>query len=98
MMNNLLTAIIAVVLVGTFLMAPAPQPAPQSIASRPAAEPAAASSVVDSSAAKAAIEAYGYREVSVPAKAADGVWRAKAYIGTAEVRLTVDAAGKVLPE
>jgi len=95
MMNFVLNAIVVAALIGTFLLAPAPPP--QSAASRPA-EPAVASSAVDDTAAKAVIEASGYREVSGLTRTGDGTWRAKAYIGTAEVRLMVDARGKVVPE
>ena len=50
---------------------------------------------VDKTAAKAAIEADGYKGVTVLAKGADGTWRAKAYRGKTEVQLTVDGAGRV---
>jgi hypothetical protein len=50
---------------------------------------------LDERAAKAAIEADGYKRVSVLGKGADGTWRAKAYRGATDVRLTVDAAGRV---
>jgi hypothetical protein len=50
---------------------------------------------LDERAAKAAIEADGYKRVSVLGKSADGTWRAKAYRGATDVRLTVDAAGRV---
>lgn len=46
-------------------------------------------------AAKAAIEADGYKRVSVLGRNIDGTWRAKAYRGTTDVRLTVDGAGRV---
>ena len=49
----------------------------------------------DKTAAKAAIEADGYKGVTVFAKGADGTWRAKAYRGKTEVQLTVDGAGRV---
>jgi hypothetical protein len=91
MMNNLFNAIVIVVLVGTFVLAPALQPP---MASRPS-EMATASPAIDSAAVKAAIEACGYSEVSVLASGTDGTWRAKAYWGTTEVQLTVDGMGKV---
>lgn len=45
--------------------------------------------------AKAAIEADGYKRVSVIGKQGNGTWRAKAYRGQTEVQLTVDEAGRV---
>jgi hypothetical protein len=96
MMNNLFNAIVIVALLGTFLLAPTPQP--PSLASRPPAESIAAAPAIDGTAARAAIEASGYSEVSALTKAADGTWRARAYFGKAEVRLVVDAKGKVLPD
>jgi hypothetical protein len=45
--------------------------------------------------AKAAIEAEGYKRVSVIGKQGNGTWRAKAYRGQTEVLLTVDGAGRV---
>ena len=94
MMNNLLNAIVIVTLIGTVVLAPMPQSSPPSVASRPS-ETAIASPAVDSAAVKAAIEAYGYSEVSVLAPGTDGTWRAKAYRGATEVQLTVDGTGKV---
>ena len=44
------------------------------------------------SAAKAAIEADGYKGVKVLRKGANGVWHASALRGKTEVMLTVDAA------
>jgi hypothetical protein len=98
MMNNLFNAIVIVALLGTFLLAPTPQPAPLSLASRPPPESIAVAPAIDGTAARAAIEASGYSEVSPLTKAADGTWRARAYFGKAEVRLVVDAKGKVLPD
>lgn len=49
----------------------------------------------DERAAKSAIEADGYKRVSVLGRNVDGTWRAKAYRGTTDVRLTVDGAGRV---
>jgi hypothetical protein len=94
MMSNLFNAIVIVALVGTFALAPTPQPSLSPVASRPS-ETAIASPAIDGAAAKAAIEACGYSEVSVLASGTDGTWRAKAYWGTTEVQLTVDGMGKV---
>lgn len=94
MMNNLFNAIVIVALVGTFVLAPAPQPWPPSVASRPS-ETAVALPAIDGVAARAAIEACGYSEVSVLVPGAGGTWRAKAYRGATEVQLTVDGMGKV---
>ena len=94
MMNNLFNAIVIVALVGTFALAPMPRPAPPSVASG-SSETAIASPAIGSAAAKAAIEACGYSEVSVLAPGTDGTWRAKAYRGAREVQLTVDGTGRV---
>jgi hypothetical protein len=98
MMNNLFNAIVIVALVGTFVLAPMPRPAPPSVASLPPAEPVADAPAIDSTAARAAIEASGYSEVSGLTRGADGSWRAKAQFGRAEVRLIVDTKGRVLPD
>jgi hypothetical protein len=98
MINNLFNAIVIVALLGTFLLAPMPQPAPPSLASRAPAESIAVAPAIDGVTAKAAIEASGYSEVSGLARAVDGTWRAKAYFGKAEVRLVVDGTGRVLPD
>lgn len=50
---------------------------------------------VDRKAAKAAIEADGYKRVTILSKRGNGSWRAKAYRGNTEVQLTVDSAGGV---
>ena len=50
------------------------------------------------SAAKAAIEADGYKGVKLLRQGANGLWYAKALRGTTEVPLTVDAAGRVALE
>jgi hypothetical protein len=50
---------------------------------------------LDMGTAKAAIEADGYKRVSVIGKRGNGTWRAKAYRGQTEVQLTVDGAGRV---
>ena len=46
-------------------------------------------------AAKAAVEADGYKRATVLGKASNGTWRAKAYRGATEVQLTVDGTGRV---
>jgi hypothetical protein len=53
---------------------------------------------LDKRAAKAAIEADGYKQANVLGKGADGSWRAKAYRGSTEVQLTVDGTGRVALE
>jgi hypothetical protein len=50
---------------------------------------------LDRKAAKAAVELDGYKRVSVLGKAGNGTWRAKAFRGATEVRLTVDGTGRV---
>jgi hypothetical protein len=50
---------------------------------------------LDERAAKAAIEADGYKRVSVLGKSSNGTWRAKAYRGSTDVQLTVDSTGRV---
>ena len=47
------------------------------------------------SAAKAAIEADGYKGAKVVRRGDNGIWYAKAMRGTTEVSLTVDAGGRV---
>jgi hypothetical protein len=65
----------------------------------PAAElPAKATGSPGDSAAKAAIEADGYKGVKVMHKGENGLWYAKAMRGRTEVVLTVDAAGRVTLE
>jgi hypothetical protein len=50
---------------------------------------------LDSGTARAAIEADGYKRVSVIGRQGNGTWRAKAYRGQTEVQLTVDGTGRV---
>lgn len=50
---------------------------------------------LDRSAAKAAIEADGYKDVNALARESDGTWRGKAYRGATEVQVAVDGAGRV---
>jgi len=45
--------------------------------------------------AKAAVEADGYKRVTVLGRAADGTWQARAYRGATEVLLAVDDTGRV---
>jgi hypothetical protein len=53
---------------------------------------------LDRKAAKAAVEADGYKRATVVGKGSNGTWRAKAYRGTTEVQLTVDGTGRVSME
>lgn len=46
-------------------------------------------------AARVAVEADGYKHVTVLGKTGNGAWRAKGYRGTVEVLLTVDGTGRV---
>ena len=50
---------------------------------------------LDRKAAKAAVEADGYKRATLIGKASNGSWRAKAYRGATEVWLTVDGTGRV---
>jgi hypothetical protein len=61
-----------------------PEPAPE-IALRGTSE----------AAARAAIEADGYKKVRIVGKAADGTWQARAFRGATEVALRVDAQGNM---
>jgi hypothetical protein len=60
--------------------------------------PAKTSDGAGESAAKAAIEADGYKRVKVLRQGANGIWYAKAMRGTTEVPVTVDSAGRVALE
>jgi hypothetical protein len=51
--------------------------------------------VLESKAAKALVEADGYKRVTILGRGPNGTWRAKGYRGTTEVGLSVDAAGSV---
>jgi hypothetical protein len=53
---------------------------------------------LDKTAARTAIEADGYKGVTVLGKKADGTWRAKAYRGKTEIQVTVDGTGRVSAE
>ncbi len=68
--------------------------APEVVAA-PASEAKAQDDADEKAAAKAAIEADGYKRVSVLGRGANGTWRAKAYRGTTSVGLTVDGSGSV---
>lgn len=50
---------------------------------------------LDRRAAKAAVEADGYKRVTVLGRTSAGAWRAKAYRGATEVSLVVDGTGRV---
>ena|SRR5262245_60975929 len=83
----------------------APVPLVRSVKPRPASSPAAASAAadpqqqtqddLDRKAAKAAVEADGYKRVTLLGKASNGAWRAKGFRGSTEVLLTVDGTGRV---
>jgi hypothetical protein len=59
------------------------------------AQPSVASERRGESAARAAIEADGYKTVQVLRRGDDGVWYAKAFRGKTEAQLIVDARGGV---
>jgi hypothetical protein len=50
---------------------------------------------VDSQAAKAAVEADGYKRVTIVGRRPNGVWRARAYRGETEVEINIDGIGTV---
>ena len=50
---------------------------------------------LDKKAARAAVEADGYKRATLVGKASNGSWRAKAYRGATEVWLTVDGTGRI---
>lgn len=50
---------------------------------------------LERTAAKTAIEADGYKGVTVLGQAAEGTWQARAFRGTTEVQLIVDSTGRV---
>ena len=54
-----------------------------------------AGNVLAGGAAKAAVEADGYKRVVVLGPGPNGTWRVKGYRGNTEVLLTVDEAGSV---
>jgi hypothetical protein len=57
--------------------------------------PSSGSPSVAELAAKAAVEADGYRKVRMVGQAADGRWTARAMRGSTEVGLTVESNGSV---
>jgi hypothetical protein len=61
----------------------------------PPVDPQQAQDGLDREAAKAAVEADGYRRVTVLGKTGRDAWRAKGFRGATEVLLTVDGAGRV---
>jgi hypothetical protein len=100
MMNNLLNVIVIGALVGTFVLAPAqrlvaPHDTVLDVSPSQAAVP---QNDHGKSAAIAAIEAAGYENVRLLARATNGSWRAKAYRTAAEVTVTVDGMGRVSVE
>ena len=50
---------------------------------------------LDKKLAKAAVEADGYKRVTVLGKAGNGAWRAKGFRGATEVLLTVNSSGRI---
>ena len=50
---------------------------------------------IEVKAAKTAVEADGYKRVTVLGKGPNGAWRAKGFRGATEVLLTVDDTGRV---
>lgn len=61
----------------------------------PVADPQQSQDSLDREAAKAAVEADGYKRVTVLGKTGRDAWRAKGFRGATEVLLTVDGAGRV---
>jgi hypothetical protein len=81
------------------LLAPPTSPdVPMSEAEQKAQDEQKAQEDLDRKAAKAAVEADGYKRATVVGKGSNGTWRAKAYRGTTEVQLTVDGTGRVSME
>jgi len=80
-----------------FLLAAKPAYVP-AVAPEPAADRNAAKEEMKDSnegAAKAAIEADGYKGVRGLTRAGNGTWRGRALRGTTEIQVTVDAQGRV---
>ena len=67
---------------------------PQPIGGPDTAEPLAGNALAGG-AAKAAVEADGYKRVIVLGRGPNGTWRVKGHRGNMEVLLTVDEAGSV---
>ena len=63
-----------------------------------AEEPPARDALLAEGAAKAAVEADGYKRVTVLGPRPNGTWRVKAYRGDTEVVVTVDGTGTVTLE
>ena len=61
-------------------------------------EPPARDAFLAEGAAKAAVEADGYKRVTVLGPRPNGTWRVKAYRGDTEVVVTVDGTGTVTLE
>jgi hypothetical protein len=79
-----------------------PPPRPPTAAVEPMAGPDAAEPLSGNAraggAAKAAVEADGYKRVMVLGRGPNGTWRVKGHRGNTEVLLTVDEAGSVTLE
>ena len=63
-----------------------------------AEEPPARDALLAEGAAKAAVEADGYKRATVLGPGRNGTWRVKAYRGNTEVVVTVDGTGSVTME
>jgi len=63
-----------------------------------AEEPPARDALLAEGAAKAAVEADGYKRAAVLGPGRNGTWRVKAYRGNTEVVVTVDGTGSVTME
>lgn len=61
----------------------------------PVIDPQQSQDGLDREAAKAAVEADGYKRVTVLGKTGRDAWRVKGFRGATEVLLTVDSAGRV---
>ena len=61
-------------------------------------EPPARDALLAEGAAKAAVEADGYKRATVLGPGRNGTWRVKAYRGNTEVVVTVDGTGSVTME
>jgi len=63
-----------------------------------AEEPPARDVFLAEGAAKAAVEADGYKRITVRGRGPSGTWRVKAYRGNTEVVVTVEGTGSVTVE
>ena len=72
-----------------------PAATPSAIHASAAGVGARPTDALDRNAAQAAIQADGYKRVSILDRESNGTWRAKAYRGTTEVLLIVDPTGRV---